>query len=77
MREKFANPPLEIGVKYHDPSYVTELKGKKENKNTIKGSKESYRVFQKFVLVVNCILCKALDASLGKCKLIQVRNLTR
>ena len=36
-----------------------------------------YRVFQKFVLIVNCILRKAFNASLGKCKLIQVRNLSK
>ena len=36
-----------------------------------------YRVFQKFVPIVNCILRKALNASLGKCKLIQVRNLSK
>ena len=35
-----------------------------------------YRVFQKFVPIVNCILSKAFSASLGKCKLIQVRNLS-
>ena len=33
-----------------------------------------YRVFQKFVPIVNCTLRKAFNASLGKCKLIQVRN---
>ena len=36
-----------------------------------------YRVFQKFVPIVNCILRKAFNASLGKCKLIQVRNLSK
>jgi len=39
--------------------------------------KEIYRVFQKFVPIVNCILRKAFNASLGKCKLIQVRNLSK
>ena len=34
-----------------------------------------YRVFQKFVSIVNCILPKAFNAFLGKGKLIQVRNL--
>ena len=34
-----------------------------------------YRVFHKFVSIVNCILRKAFNAFLGKCKLIQVRNL--
>ena len=36
-----------------------------------------YRMFQKFVPIVNCILRKAFNASLGKCKLIQVRNLSK
>ena len=36
-----------------------------------------YRVFQKFVPIVNCILRKAFNASLGKCKLIQVGNLSK
>ena len=36
-----------------------------------------YRVFQKFVPIVNCILRKAFNASLGKCKLIQVVNLSK
>ena len=36
-----------------------------------------YRVFQKFVPIVNCILRKAFKASLGKCKLIKVRNLSK
>ena len=31
------------------------------------------RVFQKFVPIVNCILRKAFNASLSKCKLIPVR----
>ena len=35
------------------------------------------RVFQKFVPIVNCILQKAFHASLSKCKLIQVRNLSK
>ena len=35
-----------------------------------------YRVFQKFVPTANCILRKEFNASLGKCKLIQVRNLS-
>ena len=28
MGVKFANPPLELGLKYHDPPHVTELKEK-------------------------------------------------
>ena len=45
-------------------------------KNAVRSHSESqYRVFQKFVPIVNCILRKAVSASLGKCKLIQVRNL--
>ena len=28
MGVKFANPPLELGLKYHDPRHLTELKGK-------------------------------------------------
>ena len=36
-----------------------------------------YRVFQKFVPIVNCILRIELNASLGKCKLIQVVNLSK
>ena len=36
-----------------------------------------YRVFQKFFPIVNCILRKAFNASLGKCKLIQVRTLSK
>ena len=35
-----------------------------------------YSVFQKFVPIVNCILRKVFNTSLGKCKLIQVRNLS-
>ena len=38
---------------------------------------KQYRVFKKFVPIVNCILRKAFNASLGKCKLIQVRNLSK
>ena len=34
-------------------------------------------VFQKFVPIVNRILRKVFNASLGKCKLIQVRNLSK
>ena len=26
MGVKFANPPLELGLKYHDPPHLTELK---------------------------------------------------
>ena len=37
----------------------------------------AYKVFQKFGSIVNCILRKAFNASLGKCKLIQVRNLSK
>ena len=37
--------------------------------------KFAYRVFQKFVPILNCILRKAFNASLAKCKLIQVGNL--
>ena len=40
-------------------------------------SAKTYRVFQKFVPIVNCILRKAFNASLGKCKLIQVGNLSK
>ena len=36
-----------------------------------------YRMFQRFVPIVNCILRKVFNASLGKCKLIQVRNLSK
>ena len=36
-----------------------------------------HRVFQKFVPIINCILRKAFNVSLGKCKLIQVRNLSK
>ena len=32
----------------------------------------TYRVFQNFVPIVSCILRKAFNASLGKCKLIQI-----
>ena len=28
MGVKFANPPLELGLKYYDPPHLTELKGK-------------------------------------------------
>ena len=28
MGVKFANPPPEVGLKYHDPSHLTELKEK-------------------------------------------------
>ena len=41
------------------------------------GNKYCYRVFQKFVPIVNCILRKAFNASLGKCKLVEVRNLSK
>jgi len=36
-----------------------------------------YRVFQKFVPIVYCILRKAFNASLGKFTLIQVRDLCK
>ena len=38
---------------------------------------QMYRMFQKFVPIVNFILTKAFNTSLGKCKLIQVRNLPK
>ena len=51
------------------------------NKNgkikTITQKIKQYRVFQKFVPIVNCILREAFNASLGKSKLIQVRNLSK
>ena len=28
MEVKFANPPLQLGLKYHDPPHLTELKEK-------------------------------------------------
>ena len=28
MGVKFANPPLKLGLKYHDPPHLTELKEK-------------------------------------------------
>ena len=55
MGVKFANPPLELGLKYHDPPHLTELKEKcsrlfkvqyskptrkKGNKNKIKGKQK-------------------------------------
>ena len=56
MGVKFANPPLELGLKYHDPPFRTELKEKcsrvfkvqyskptrkkKGNKNKIKGKQK-------------------------------------
>ena len=56
MGVKFANPPLELGLKYHDPPHLTELKEKcsrlfkvqyskptrkkKEGKNKIKGKQK-------------------------------------
>ena len=54
MGVKFANPPLELGLKYHDPPHLTELKEKcsrlfkvqyskptkKGNKNKIKEQKK-------------------------------------
>ena len=36
-----------------------------------------YRVFQKFVPIINCSLRKAFNASLGKCKLSPVRNFSK
>ena len=44
MGEKFANPPLELGLKYHDPSHVTELRGtqkRKQKHNERKAKKAS------------------------------------
>ena len=38
---------------------------------------QMYRMFQKFVPIVNFILTKAFNTFLGKCKLIQVRNLPK
>ena len=38
---------------------------------------KQYRVFQKFFPIINCIFRKAFNASLGKCKLVQVRNLSK
>ena len=58
MGVKFANPPLELGLKYHDPPHLTELKEKcsrlfkvqyskptrkKGNKNKIKGKQKKAR----------------------------------
>ena len=38
---------------------------------------QMYMVFQKLVPIVSCILRIAFNASLRKCKLIQVRNLPK
>ena len=58
MGVKFANPPLKLGLKYHDPPHLTELKEKcsrlfkvqhskptrkKGNKNNIKGKQKKAR----------------------------------
>ena len=66
MGVKFANPPPEVGLKYHDPSHLTELKEKcsrlfkvqyskptrrKGNKNKIKGKQK--KLGQK-KMEVNC-----------------------
>ena len=47
------------------------------DKQTDNNKTNKYRVFQKFIPIVNCILRKAFNASLGKNKLIQVRNLSK
>ena len=58
MGVKFANPPLKLGLKYHDPPHLTELKEKcsrlfkvqyskptrkNGNKNKIKGKQKKAR----------------------------------
>ena len=53
------------------------LKCSKDSQGDHRSDKLIYRVFKKFVPIVNCILRKAFNASLGKCKLIQVRNLSK
>ena len=40
-------------------------------------SRNMYRVFQKFVPIVNFILRKAFSTSLGRCQLIQAGNLSK
>ena len=65
---------------------MTDLAFRQSNRATIANrinwknnpsSLKVYMVFQKFVPIVNRILRKVFNASLGKCKLIQVRNLSK
>ena len=52
------------------------LKCSKDSQGDHRSDKVIYRVFKKFLPIVNCILRKAFNASFSKCKLIQVRNLS-
>ena len=65
---------------------MTDLAFRQSNRATIANrinwknnpsSLKIYMVFQKFVPIVNRILRKVFNASLGKCKLTQVRNLSK
>ena len=64
MGVKFANPPLELGLKYHDPPHLTELKEKcsrlfkvqhskptRKKRNKIKGRQKKARAKR---MEVNC-----------------------
>ena len=64
MGVKFANPPLELGLKYHDPPHLTELKEKcsrlckvqyskltRKKGNKIKGKQKTARAKR---MEVNC-----------------------
>ena len=56
---------------------VLRKRALRERESSAKMKCRWIQVFQKFVPIVNCILRKAFSASLGKCKLIQVRNLSK
>ena len=66
---------------------MTDLAFRQSNRATIAANRinwknnpsslKIYMVFQKFVPIVNRILRKVFNASLGKCKLIQVRNFSK
>ena len=59
---------------------VSQQNGHLINHSIPETNKFDFRVIQgvsKFVPILYCILRKAFNASLGKCTLIQVRNLSK
>ena len=62
-----------------DQNDAPHMRTKEETRHEKRSQKggATYRVSQKFVPIVNFILRKAFNTSLGKCKPIQVSNLSK
>ena len=71
--QNFRKKNFKVSVVSHYLGFVTAA----HEKQVAKWQNPKYRVFQKFVPIVHCILSKAFNTFLGKCKLIQVRNISK